>query len=417
MKLTDAERTLAELIEIASPSFQTNEPVAQFLQSRLERLGFRVQRQQYRDERGVEKVNLVGVREPKHRPASAAPADTGAVQDLASRANGMAYSCHSDVVPVKRWSGPGGDGFRAVFTEDRIYGRGACDMKGSIAAMLSALEAFPLEQQLHPIWFLCTADEEVNLGGAKRLAEHSELLADAIDAQPFIVIGEPTGLQVVHAHKGMHGFRIVSEGRSVHSSSDRGLNATRAVVPVLKKLLALEDETKTRTQWQDARFHPPTLSLNYGVRDQAPAFNVVPGRCEVWGNVRTMPEVSQEVIFRELEAVATSSGLTFERVDGCDPMETPVDDEDVRSLCRLVEQAAPDTACYATDGSILSDLRRKVVLGPGHIAQAHTDDEYIHRDQLAKGQAINLKILKQWCGDESHGPSDLGPQPYRNRIG
>ena len=108
-------------------------------------------------------------------------------------------------------------------------------MKGSLSAMLSAASSISAADQKKPLWIVCTADEEVGFEGARHVVKHSEAYRGIVDSQPMGIIGEPTGLSVVHAHKGITGLHIVSRGRAAHSSTSDGINANESMVPVLNK--------------------------------------------------------------------------------------------------------------------------------------------------------------------------------------
>ena len=132
---------LKELVAFPSVSSTSNRPVSDWVARRLETLGFQVEFSSYQDERGIEKVNVVGRRDPL---ASASPGHGGLGH------GGLAYFAHTDVVPAIGWTGPGGDPFQPMITDNRLYGRGSCDMKGSLAAMLTAASEITAEQQTRP---------------------------------------------------------------------------------------------------------------------------------------------------------------------------------------------------------------------------------------------------------------------------
>ncbi len=191
---------------------------------------------------------------------------------------GIAYFCHTDVVPPGDWSVPDGDPFISSVPNERLYGRGACDMKGSLAAMLTAVSAVDVSHQSSPLWIVCTADEEVGFQGAHHLVEQSAAYRQIVASQPLSIIGEPTGMEVVHAHKGIVGFEIVSQGRAAHSSTTAGINANEAMVPMLQTLLELGSALNTEERFRDHRFDPPTLSWNFGISEGGTAYNITPAR-------------------------------------------------------------------------------------------------------------------------------------------
>ncbi len=383
-------RELEQLISFPSVSKTSNAEISSWVADRLRGLRFDVEQTDYRDDAGVRKVNVVGRRGPTSVSGIPSVSATG----------GVAYFCHTDVVPAEGWSGPGGDPFRALVVDDKIYGRGACDMKGSLAAMLAAAEAYPPERQRSPLWIVCTADEEVGFEGARRLVADSPSYRDLVAAQPACLIGEPTRLSVVHAHKGIEAFRVVSRGEAAHSSTGRGRNANVAMMPMLELLLELEGVCRSSAGLQDPRFEPPTLTWNFGVSDGCDAVNVVPGRSVAWASFRTMPGIDGESLVRRVRERAESLGLDFHPLRGGEPMWVDPETAFVREMAELTA-SEPHTVSYSTDGGQFIELRNRVVCGPGDIAQAHTSDEWLELDQLAAGIRLFGRAIERWCGDRA----------------
>lgn len=382
--------SLTQLIAFPSISSTSNVAVNQWCANQLESLGFNVTLSGYQDGNGTAKANLVAVRRP--------------LVDRSTQNNGagLAYFCHTDVVPAEKWQGPyldeqnQADPFRARVVDQRLYGRGACDMKGSLASMLSAVARTEHADQANPLWIVCTADEEVGFGGAKHLSKHCPAYRELADAGPLSIIGEPTELKVVHAHKGIRGFRIRSVGRAGHSATHYGINANEAMVPMLAKLLEICQRTRTETQYQDDRFDPPLLSWNFGVSDHSHVINITPERSDAWCSLRTMPEVDGQVLIDEVATLADELGLSMKWINGCDPLWMDPQHPDIQML-ETITQSSAHSVCYATDGGVLSDLSKRVVLGPGSIQQAHTIDEWISLEQLARGIECYEQAIRHWC--------------------
>lgn len=375
---------LQELIAFPSVSSRSNRSVSDWVSQRLEELGFQVEQTQYSDANGVEKVNVLGRRDPLTRSAS--------------ESGGLAYFCHTDVVPAEGWNGPGGDPFQPWVSEDRIYGRGSCDMKGSLATMLAAAHEITADQQAAPLWIVCTADEEVGFLGAKHLVKHSDGYRELVRHQPISVIGEPTRLRVVHAHKGIIGLKVISQGRAAHSSTTAGVNANRKMVPLLQTLLEINEETTRQPKYMDDRFDPPTLSWNFGVSDQCTAINITPERSVAWASLRPMPEIDGSDLLERVEARAEELGLRFQRFEEGSALWMDPNAPCIQQFCELAG-GQPQTVCYGTDGGELRELENRVVFGPGDIAQAHTTDEWIALDQLEQGAGLFIKALQRWCGN------------------
>lgn len=381
-RLTQTIDQLKELVRFPSVSSTSNRAISDWVAERLETLGFEVEQSKYADAEGIEKVNVVGKRNP--------------MSSSSDRSPGLAYFAHTDVVPAVGWTGPGGDPFDPVVTDDRFYARGACDMKGSLATMLSAAGEIDSHQQTAPLWIVCTADEEVGFIGAKHLVKHSNAYRDLVRSQPISVIGEPTRLKVVHAHKGIVALRMTSIGKAAHSSTLDGVNSNRNMVPMLQMLRQIEDRCMREQQFMDDRFDPPTLSWNYGVSDGATAVNITPDRSVAWVSLRPMPTISGEELIREVQTRAEELGLSFQQFEGGFPLWIDSDATCIRQFCELAE-SEPETVCYGTDGGEFQELHHRLVFGPGDIAQAHTTDEWIALDQLHRGGELFAKAVKRWC--------------------
>lgn len=383
---------LLSLLRFDSVSSRSNVEITDFVAGTLLRLGFELERCDYTDPRGVTKSNVIATRWPH----GSSRAEEGERTETSGECGGVAYFAHTDVVPAVGWNGPG-KAFEPVVQEHRVYGRGSCDMKGSLAAMLVAASRIDPRQQTAPITIACTADEEVGFEGAKHLVSHSHSYRRLVEEQPLAIIGEPTRCEVVHAHKGIEAYSISSLGRAAHSSSREGVNANIAMVPMLVELLRLHERSETDQALQDHRFDPPTLSWNFGVSDHCTAVNITPARSDAWISLRTMPAIGGETLIAAARAKALELGLKFQREHHGPPMWIDPESPAVRLMCELTGSAAAKTVCYATDGGEFSELEKRVVCGPGDIAQAHTSDEWLDLDQFERGIDLYQRVLHRCC--------------------
>ncbi len=374
----EALRLTEQLIRLESPSAISNAPVSDFLQARLQEGEFEVERLEYTDAKGVRKVSLVGKK--------------------GEGKGGLAYFAHSDTVPAETWHKEDVSPFTPEIENHRLYGRGSCDMKGSIACMLSAADQFEAEALNGPIYVAITADEEVGYLGAKQVAAESRFYREMVKAQTPAIIGEPTSLEVVHAHKGSYGFRVTSKGRAAHSSTREGLNANLAMIPFLQEMKAIHDETEQSQAWQDARFDPPTVSWNIGINDHTSAVNVTPPQSVCTVYYRPMPDQDPEILMERAESAARQCGLQFEAFRHGGPFFTDPDSEFVRQATKLAGREKSLTVSYGTDGGVLKELNNKIVFGPGSIAQAHTVDEWISLEQLELGTDMFATFIRHYCG-------------------
>ncbi len=381
MNSTPTIEIASELISFDSVSSKSNEEISHWVESRLRKVGFGIERVVYRDGNGISKVNLVAKREPAVRH---------------HEAGGVCYLAHTDVVPADDWSldfcGP----FQPTIRDEKLYGRGSCDMKGSLACALAAAEQLPVHQQRAPLYFIVTADEEVGMIGARHVDRQSSLFAEMIDANTIGIVGEPTSLRVIHAHKGGLALRITSRGRSAHSSSRDGLNANHLLIPLLPVLLEIRQQCENDPRLQNHDFDPPTLSWNIVLRNEPFASNVTPSLAEAIVFLRPMPNVDHEPLVSRVEEEAAKLGLECKRGEEASPLDVPQTSDSIQTMLRLTEQNQSSTVCYATDGGVLQRLRQLVVCGPGSIEQAHRSDEWISLEQLARGTDLYYRAFQHW---------------------
>jgi len=369
---------LNQLIPFPSVSSASNADVSRWAEQQLQALGFTTEWLEYTDPAGVTKVCVSGQKGPQ----------TG---------RGLAYFCHTDVVPVGSWSFPNSGPWEPLQTDDRLYGRGSCDMKGSLACMLAAAENTLQATLTSPLGIVCTADEEVGLRGAKHLVEHSAMYRSMVDCQSRAIIGEPTLLDVVHAHKGGRAMKVTSHGIAAHSSTGKGVNANMAMIPFLTEMYQLCQEIDGNAMYTDDRYDPPTINLNLGINDHTHALNITPAQSVCTVYFRTMPSVDSDALAQRIQQTAERCGLDFEIMFAGDPVFTDPESAFIHELLPLTDRQQSRTVAYGTDGSCFSELNDIVVLGPGDIRQAHTDDEWISLEQLAQGTELYTKLIHHWC--------------------
>ncbi len=280
---------------------------------------------------------------------------------------------------------------------ERLYGRGACDTKGSMAAILLALRAALASQRREgSVSVAFSMGEETGLEGIRHLAA-SGFRADGA------VVGEPTGLDVVAAHKGVLRWRMTAVGKSAHSSNPQaGINA----IGVMARLIRALDERLTPAL--EERRHPllgsPTLSV--GCITGGREVNVVPDRCVIDVDRRLLPGETWASVRAEIDALLESLGRETPDLQVCvdspyletQGMETPVDSQLVRTIeeaVRRIDGRHPVRGvAYCSNAAGLAAAGIPcVVLGPGHIEQAHTSDEYVDIQQVVKAAAIYRELM------------------------
>lgn len=373
----DALKYAQDLVAFESTSVLSNLPVSDYVEDALRKLAFTTERLEYDDQNGVRKCSIVAKK--------------------GEGRGGVAYFGHTDVVPADNWFSDEFGPFTPTVRDGRLYGRGSCDMKGSVATMLAAAARFSTSELKHPIYITCTADEEVGYHGAKDVATRSQLFREMVDGHSRGIIGEPTKLEVVHAHKGTYGFHVISRGRAAHSSTREGLNANLAMIPFLAEMKAIHDETESEPQWQNEEFDPPSLSWNIGINDHTKAINITAPQSVCTVYFRAMPNVDVEALMNRARAKAEECGLEFHSQVETPPLYVDPNSEFIREVLQLAGRESSSTVSYGTDGSSFLAMKNLVVFGPGDIAQAHTHDEWISLDQLELGTDMYARAIRRWC--------------------
>jgi succinyl-diaminopimelate desuccinylase len=289
----------------------------------------------------------------------------------------------------------GGEGpgmFEPRLQGGRMYGRGACDTKGSLAAMLTALLGLaqqPIRPRATEIVLAALVDEENSQLGSRTLGA-SGFRAD------LVLVGEPTRLRVVTAHKGDVWLELETRGKAAHGARpELGRNAVHAMAQVVHLL-----ETKYSQQLRQCR-HPllgqPTI--NVGTIGGGSQPNIVPDRCTIRIDRRTLPGETESSVRREIRSLLLDAGMKARIVSlqkpPCPAMETDVDLPLVRAFLSAAGQARPLGVDYFCDAAVLAAAGMpSLVFGPGDIAQAHTLNEWIALDQLERSTALLLKFLQ-----------------------
>lgn len=371
---------LTDLIRFPSISSSSNVEVSRFLITSLKQLGFEIEELPYVDAAGVAKLSVVAKRD-------------GSTPDAAG---GLAYFGHTDVVPANTWTGPGG-AFEPLLENQKLYGRGSCDMKGSIAAMLEACNQ--VKRHRLPIWIVLTGDEETGMWGAMQVAEKSQQYRSLVAADAAGIIGEPTNGKVIHGHKGIAVWTARAEGRVGHSSTREGESATLKLVPFLAAVQSLASELEADSLWHDDRYDPASPTLNMTIQDDAPALNVTAGEAVAKILVRNSPDLDLGSIDDRLRRAADATGVELSPL--CERAAIYRDRESsyVAAVDSLVGDGSPTTVPYGTDGSCFGDVNRLVVFGPGSIQQAHTTDEFIALAAYDRGVDNFRTLIERFAND------------------
>jgi acetylornithine deacetylase len=276
---------------------------------------------------------------------------------------------------------------------DRLYGRGACDTKGSAAAMLSAVATLARSKErpsATEIIFAGLVDEESAQAGSRALAR-SQLKAD------LAIVGEPTSNQIVTAHKGNIWLQLETRGKSAHGSRpELGRNAVHEMARIVDAL-----ETDYADLLRKRRRHPLLghATVNVGTIRGGTQPNIVPDSCVITVDRRTLPGETERGVKREIETLLARKKLraTFSmaRAEPCFPMETAAKIPLVQQFLRSAGQRKPVGVHYFCDAAILAEGGiPSVVFGPGDIAQAHTADEWISLRSLERATEMLVRFLR-----------------------
>lgn len=312
--------------------------------------------------------------------------------DFAGAPRTVMFEAHQDTVPTDNMTI---DPFGAKIENGRLYGRGACDIKGGMASMLAAFARLVRDKPKGAanVVMACTVDEEHTFTGVARLVEKG-VKAD------MAVIAEPTLLKIVHAHKGVTRWHLHTSGRSCHSSApEQGINAIYRMGRLLVGIERFAD--KLRASRSDPLLGPPTISV--GRIEGGTSVNTVPDRCRIEIDRRVIPGENPDTAPQELDAFLRGEGgidFAYETTEpwmSCPPLGP---DNSAELVARL--GAAIDTVVgshqvcavpYGTDASSIAAARIPcVVFGPGDIAKAHTCDEWVPLDEVEQASEILYRL-------------------------
>ncbi|MDA7769800.1 acetylornithine deacetylase [Candidatus Pelagibacter sp.] len=305
-------------------------------------------------------------------------------------------SGHTDVVPVsKGWSS---DPFTATIKGDKLYGRGSCDMKGFIACALAYAPIYSKSHLYRDIHFSFTFDEETACQGAPILIEELKK-RDIKDG--ICIIGEPTNMKIIDAHKGCYEYTTYFKGLAGHSSAPhKGVSAVEYASRYVNKLIELRDKLKDRAP-KDSIFDPPHSTLSIGGVFGGIAHNVIADKCHV--NWETRPVVKDDGIFLNQEIDKYANEILLPEMKKVFPnasIEKDIigeivgfDREDKSDACELISSLTGDNSrqvvSFGTEAGLFQEIGiSTVVCGPGSIDQAHKIDEFIVLDELKK--CLNL---------------------------
>ena len=320
---------------------------------------------------------------------------------------GVVLSGHTDVVPIEgqRWDT---DPFRAETDDERIYGRGAADMKGFVATALALAPEFVANGLRRPLHFALSYDEEIGCIGVRRLIAD---LGNAGIRPDAVLVGEPTSMRVVIGHKGKHGYRCTVHGLSCHSAyAPQGVNAVEAAAEVIAYLKGMARRFRDHGP-HDALFDVTHTTVHTGVISGGTALNIVPKECSFDFEFRHLPGDDPQALFDEVKRFAETTLLPeMQRVDPNSAfrwdvlsimpgLDVAADSEPARLALALTDLRDIGKVSYGTEASLFQQAGMPaIVCGPGSIEQAHKPNEYVTLEQIAQCEAYLRRLMRRMCG-------------------
>jgi acetylornithine deacetylase len=370
-KLDQTVAILSDLIAFPSVSENSNLELIAYLNQRLDEIGARTY---LTVDAGGTKANLF---------ATLGPPDTD---------GGVVLSGHTDVVPVEGqdWTG---DPFALRRGDDRLYGRGSCDMKGFIACAMAFAPDLQRAGLRRPLHLAFTYDEEVGCLGAQVMLDR---LSETGPKPAICIVGEPTGMRLIEGHKGCCEYTTTFTGLEGHASlPHRGVNAVEYAVRYIGKLLDIAETLKERAP-AASRFDPPWSTIQVGRINGGNARNIIAGSCAIEWELRNVNAgdlsyaksqlagyVEADLLPRMRAVFADASVVTetIGEVAGLEPMDACEAEELVRALTGDRSEAV--CVSFGTEAGLYQQSGiSTVICGPGSITQAHKPDEYVELGQL-----------------------------------
>jgi acetylornithine deacetylase len=321
---------------------------------------------------------------------------------------GIVLSGHTDVVPVdgQNWQS---DPFQPVVREGRLYGRGTCDMKGFIGTALSLLPQMQAAKLRRPIHFALSFDEEIGCAGAPLMLAELKRRGITLDG---CIVGEPTGMRPVVAHKGINVYDCHLRGFAAHSSlTPQGLNAIEYAARLICFIRDLADELRTRGPFDDL-YDVPFSTAQTSTIQGGNAVNTVPADCSFVFEFRNLPTLEPETVLARIENYARetllpkmrsehpNAAIEFSKIATAPGLDT----SEQAAITRLVRELTCDQqqrkVAYGTEAGLFARAGvPSIVCGPGYIEQAHKADEYVALDQLLACEAFLAKLIHRLSVD------------------
>lgn len=331
------------------------------------------------------------------------PSPDGTKSNLLARigpevAGGIVFSGHTDVVPIdgQEWDS---DPFSVTERDGKLFGRGTADMKSFIAICMAFAPQLAAKTLQKPVWFAFSYDEEVGCLGAPHLLEY---VVKHIPKPAYAVIGEPTMMQVVTAHKGVVSFETTVHGLEFHSSQPQlGVNAVQAACELVHFLTGEAKALETGGR-RDERFVPPYSTVHTGTIHGGTARNIIPKECRFQWEIRPLPGEDYEAIIARFRTrcgeLQKTMGATIENhpmshMSGVTlPHAAQAHAQSVMHCARSNRELA---VSFGTEAGVFNEHGiPAIICGPGSIEQAHKPNEFIERSQIEAGVEFMMRMTE-----------------------
>lgn len=309
---------------------------------------------------------------------------------------GLLLAGHTDTVPFDegRWTF---NPFKLTEKDGKFYGLGTADMKGFFAFVLDAIQQIDLTQLTKPLRILATADEETTMLGTRTFIQHTHIRPDCA------VIGEPTSLRPVRAHKGHIGKGLRIIGKTGHSSDPtKGINAIELMHEATGYLMQLRNDLKEK--YHHADFDIPYPTMNFGAIQGGDAVNRICACCELHFDIRPLPNISltdlDEMLQEKLAPMFAQYGdrLSIRNLHELTPgYECEHSAQVVQVVEKLLGEKC-EVVNYCTEAPFIQQLCPTLVLGPGSIEQAHQPDEFMSAEFIKPTRELLSKMITHFCG-------------------
>ena len=308
---------------------------------------------------------------------------------------GLLLAGHTDTVPFDegKWTY---NPFHLTEKEGKFYGLGSADMKGFFAFVVDVVSSLDLTKIQKPIRILATADEETTMLGARTFAQHSHIRPDCA------IIGEPTSLKPIRAHKGHMGEAIRITGKSGHSSDpERGINAIELMHEAIGHLTIMRNQLKER--YHNPFFKVPYPTMNFGNIHGGDAINRICACCELQLDMRPLPNLPVEDLHHLMLEHLAPMLEKYQDLIEIRPLHHGIPGYECEHSAQIVQVVEKllgercESANYCTEAPYIQQLCPTLVLGPGSIEQAHQPDEFLETKYIEPTRELLTKLIHHFC--------------------